>query len=159
VAAAKTSEGGDFRDLRVAGSRVTGPRLAVLAALREGAHLTVEQITVLSRRRLGAVPTQAGDDVLRVLAGAGLIGRIEPADSATRVGDNHHHLICRACGSGVDVDCVVGHAPCLEPPSGFGYEIKEAEITYWGLCAGCCPAVDGCVQIIQPPREEVVAYD
>jgi Fe2+ or Zn2+ uptake regulation protein len=163
VAAAKTPESAELRDLRAAGLRVTGPRLAVLGAVREGGHLTVEEIALLSRRRLGAVSTQAVYDVLRVLTGAGLIRRIEPADSPmrfeSRVGDNHHHLICRACGSVVDVDCVVGHAPCLEPPSGFGYAIDEAEIIYWGLCPGCCPTADGCKQQSNPREKEVVAHD
>ena len=116
----------------------------------------------MSRRRVGAVSTQAVYNVLRVLTGAGLIRRIEPADSPmrfeARVGDNHHHLICRACGSVADVDCVVGHAPCLEPPSGFGYAIDEAEIIYWGLCPGCCPTGDGCEQQTSPREKEVSAH-
>jgi Fe2+ or Zn2+ uptake regulation protein len=140
VVAAKTPESADVRDFRAAGLRVTGPRPAVLAAVREDGHLTVEEIALVSRRRLRAVSAQAVYDVLRVLTGAGLIRRIGPADSPmrfeSRVGDNHH-LICRACGRVVDVDCAVGHAPCLESPSGFGYAIDEAEIIYWGLCPGC----------------------
>jgi Fur family ferric uptake transcriptional regulator len=127
--------------LRAAGLRVTAPRLAVLAAIRAGGHLTVEEVAVLGRGRIGAISTQAVYDVLYALAEAGLIRRIQPAGSPvrfeSRVGDNHHHLICRVCGTMVDVDCAVGHAPCLEPSSASGYEIDEAEITYWGLCPDC----------------------
>jgi Fe2+ or Zn2+ uptake regulation protein len=129
--------------MRAVGLRLTAPRLAVLAAVREGGHLTVEEIALLGRRRLGAVSTQAVYDVLHALTAAGLIRRIEPAGSParfeSRVGDNHHHLICRACGTMLDVDCAVGHAPCLEPSSASGYEIEEAEIIYWGLCPDCRP--------------------
>jgi Fur family ferric uptake transcriptional regulator len=129
--------------MRAVGLRLTAPRLAVLAAVREGGHLTVEEIALLGRRRLGAVSTQAVYDVLHALTAAGLIRRIEPAGSParfeSRVADNHHHLICRACGTMLDVDCAVGHAPCLEPSSASGYEIEEAEIIYWGLCPDCRP--------------------
>jgi Fe2+ or Zn2+ uptake regulation protein len=113
----------------------------VLATVREGGHLTVEEIALSGRRRIGAVSTQAVYDVLRALEEAGLIRRIEPAGSParfeSRVGDNHHHLICRACGTMLDVDCASGHAPCLEPSSPSGYAIDEAEIIYWGLCPAC----------------------
>src|SRR5919201_2821376 len=106
----------DAAALRAAGLRVTGPRLAVLEAARHGDHLTVDEIASIARRRLGSVSTQAVYDVLAALARAGLVRRIEPAGSAarfeTRVGDNHHHLVCRSCGLVVDVDCAVGHAPC-----------------------------------------------
>jgi Fur family transcriptional regulator, stress-responsive regulator len=123
--------------------RVTAPRLAILAAVREGGHLTVEEIANRGRRRIGAVSTQAVYDVLHTLAEAGLIRRIEPAGSPvrfeSRVGDNHHHLICRTCGTMLDVACAVGHAPCLAPSSASGYAIDEAEITYWGLCPDCRP--------------------
>jgi Fe2+ or Zn2+ uptake regulation protein len=143
VTGTKPPESIDVRDLRAVGLRVTAPRLAVLAAVREGGHLTVEEIALLGRRRLGAVSTQAVYDVLHALTAAGLIRRIEPAGSParfeSRVGDNHHHLICRACGTMLDVDCAVGHAPCLEPSSASGYEIEEAEIIYWGLCPDCRP--------------------
>jgi Fur family transcriptional regulator, stress-responsive regulator len=127
--------------LRDAGLRVTAPRLAVMAAVRKGDHLAVDDIAVAARKRLGSVSTQAVYDVLGVLTEAGLIRRIEPAGSPARfedrVGDNHHHLVCRSCGALTDVDCVVGHAPCLEPASAAGYEIDEAEVVYWGLCPGC----------------------
>ena len=127
--------------LRGAGLRVTAPRLAVLAAVRAGDHLDVEEIAIAARRRLGSVSTQAVYDVLRALTDAGLVRRIEPAGSPARyegrVGDNHHHLVCRSCGAVTDVDCAVGHAPCLEPEDPAGYEVDQAEVIYWGLCAAC----------------------
>lgn len=138
------SESHDLVDLRAGGLRVTAPRLAVLAAVREGGHLAVEAIALRARRRLGAVSTQAVYDVLKVLSEAGLVRRIEPPGSParfeSRVGDNHHHLICRSCGGVSDVDCAVGHAPCLEPSSAAGYTIDEAEVIYWGLCPACAGA-------------------
>jgi Fe2+ or Zn2+ uptake regulation protein len=141
VAAAKPPESPDLRDLRATGLRVTAPRLAVLATVREGGHLAVEEIALVARRRLGAISTQAVYDVLHALTRAGLVRRIEPAGSPvrfeSRVGDNHHHLICRACGTVLDVDCAVGRAPCLEPSSASGYAIDEAEIIYWGVCPAC----------------------
>lgn len=115
----------DLRDLRAAGLRVTAPRLTVLAIVRDGGHLAVEEIASLARGRLGAVSTQAVYDVLLALTGAGLVRRIEPAGSPvrfeSRVGDNHHHLICRACRTVLDVDCAVGHPPCLEPSAAGGW--------------------------------------
>jgi Fur family transcriptional regulator, stress-responsive regulator len=141
VAPSSLPESVDLRDLRAAGLRVTAPRLAVLAIVRDGGHLAVEEIAFLARDRLGAVSTQAVYDVLFALTGAGLVRRIEPAGSPvrfeSRVGDNHHHLICRACRTVLDVDCAVGHAPCLEPPVAAGWGVDEAEIIYWGLCAAC----------------------
>jgi Fur family ferric uptake transcriptional regulator len=132
---------GDIVRLRDAGLRVTAPRMAVLAAVRDGDHLAADDIAVAARQRLGTVSTQAVYDVLHVLSEAGLVRRIEPAGSPGRyegrVGDNHHHLVCRACGAVTDVDCVVGHAPCLEPASAAGYEVDEAEVVYWGVCPDC----------------------
>ena len=143
MATVTPSESPELEDLRVAGLRVTAPRLAVLAAVREGDHLAVEEIALIVRGRLGAVSTQAVYDVLRALNGAGLVRRIEPpggpARFESRVGDNHHHLICRACHTVLDVDCAAGSAPCLEPSSAPGYSIDEAEIIYWGLCPACQP--------------------
>jgi len=131
----------DARRLRDAGLRVTAPRLAVLGAVRERPHATVEQITARARERAGAVSTQAVYDVLRVLASAGLARRIEPAGSPARyearVGDNHHHLVCRVCGDVADVDCAVGHTPCLTPGDAAGYVVDEADVTFWGLCPAC----------------------
>lgn len=141
MAAAKPLESADLGDLRAAGLRVTGPRLAVLATVREGGHLAVEEIAPRARRRLGAISTQAVYDVLHALSGAGLVRRIEPPGSPvrfeSRVGDNHHHLICRVCAVVLDVDCAIGHAPCLEPSTAAGYAIDEAEVIYWGLCPAC----------------------
>jgi Fe2+ or Zn2+ uptake regulation protein len=131
----------DAQRFRDAGLRVTAPRLAVLAAVRAGDHLTVEEIAASAHTRIGSISTQAVYDVLAALVRIRLVRRIEPAGSParfeTRVQDNHHHVICRSCDAVVDVDCAVGHAPCLEPFSAFGYAIDEAEIIYWGLCPGC----------------------
>jgi Fur family transcriptional regulator, stress-responsive regulator len=128
--------------LRTAGLRVTGPRLAVLAAVFQTPHLDVDSIASHVRRGdLGKVSTQAVYDVLRALVTAGLVRRLEPAGSPTRyearVGDNHHHLVCRTCGRVVDVDCTTGSAPCLQPSDGAGFIVDEAEVTYWGRCPDC----------------------
>ena len=131
----------DVALLRGAGLRVTAPRLAVLSSVRELDHPDVDDVVRAARLRLGAVSTQAVYDVLRVFEDAGLVRRIEPAGSPvryeTRVGDNHHHLVCRRCGVVADVDCVVGHAPCLEPASHAGFVIDEADVTFWGICPRC----------------------
>ena len=127
--------------LQAAGLRITGPRLAVLHAVRHGDHLTVDAITAQVRERVGSVSRQAVYDVLAALAQADLVRRIEPAGSParfeTRVGDNHHHLVCRACGLAVDVPCTTGQAPCLEPAHTAGFVVDEADITFWGLCPAC----------------------
>jgi Fur family transcriptional regulator, stress-responsive regulator len=131
----------DVALLRDAGLRVTAPRLAVLSCVRELDHPDVNDVVRAARLRLGAVSTQAVYDVLRVFEEAGLVRRIEPAGSPiryeTRVGDNHHHLVCRRCGVVADVDCVVGHAPCLEPASDAGFVVDEADVTFWGICPRC----------------------
>jgi Fe2+ or Zn2+ uptake regulation protein len=127
--------------LREAGLRVTSPRLAVLAALPDHHHLDVDTIARTARDRLGSLSTQAVYDILRALTDAGLVRRIEPAGSPalyeTRVGDNHHHVVCRSCGSTADVDCAVGERPCLTPSNASGFALDEAEITFWGLCPAC----------------------
>jgi Fe2+ or Zn2+ uptake regulation protein len=127
--------------LRRAGLRVTRPRLAVLDVLGEGGHLDVEEITTRVRSRLDSVSTQAVYDVLGALSRAGLARRLEPAGSPalyeSRVGDNHHHVVCRSCGVIADVDCVIGEAPCLDPENAHGFEVYEAEVTFWGLCLDC----------------------
>jgi len=127
--------------LRARGLRVTRPRLAVLEILAEGGHLEVDEITHRARARLESVSTQAVYDVLGALARAGLARRIEPAGSPARYearsGDNHHHVVCRGCGQIADIDCTVGSAPCLDPNTAVGYEIDEAEVTFWGLCPSC----------------------
>lgn len=127
--------------LHQAGLRVTAPRLAVLEDLRARPHSGADAIAERTRRRLGTVSTQAIYDVLHALASAGLIRRIEPAGSAalyeTRVADNHHHLICRRCGSVTDLDCPVGLAPCLDAGDTHGFQVDEAEVTFWGTCRHC----------------------
>jgi Fur family ferric uptake transcriptional regulator len=128
--------------LRDRGLRVTRPRLAVLEVLEQSrGHLDVEQIAARVRRRLDTVSTQAVYDVLSALSRAGLARRIEPAGSParyeSRVGDNHHHVVCRGCGEIADVDCAVGDAPCLTPSQAHGFVLDEAEVTFWGLCPAC----------------------
>jgi len=127
--------------LRERGLRVTKPRLTVLEILSHGGHLEVEEITRQARSRLESVSTQAIYDVLGALARAGLARRIEPAGSPARyearTGDNHHHIVCRSCGVIEDVDCAVGSAPCLDPNLSHGFDVDEAEVTYWGLCPAC----------------------
>ncbi|MGH2894745.1 MAG: Fur family transcriptional regulator [Solirubrobacteraceae bacterium] len=127
--------------LRAAGLRVTAPRVAVLSEVRSGQHLTADRVAAGVRDRVGPISTQAVYDVLAALTRAGLLHRIEPAGSATRyetrVGDNHHHMVCRACGTIADVDCVVGETPCLSPSDAGGFVVDEAEITFWGLCSTC----------------------
>jgi Fur family ferric uptake transcriptional regulator len=127
--------------LRSRGLRVTRPRLAVLEVLAGGGHLEVEEIAAQVRSRLDSVSVQAIYDVLGALARAGLARRIEPAGSPARyearTGDNHHHIVCRGCGTVADVDCAVGDAPCLDPSATHGFELDEAEVTFWGLCPAC----------------------
>lgn len=130
-------------ELRSHGLRVTAPRLAVLEALAGHAHASADLVIRTVRGRLGTVSTQAVYDVLHVLTEAGLVHRIEPAGHPARyelrVGDNHHHVVCRLCGAVADVDCSVGHTPCLIPQTDHGFTIESAEVTYWGLCPDCTP--------------------
>jgi Fur family transcriptional regulator, stress-responsive regulator len=132
--------------LRGAALRVTRPRLAVLTAVHEHPHADTDSIIRAVRRELGEVSRQAVYDVLRALTGAGLLRRIEPAGSVvryeSRVGDNHHHVVCRSCGDIADVDCAVGDTPCLTASDGHGYAIDEAEVVYWGLCPSCSTSID-----------------
>ncbi len=132
--------------LRAASLRVTQPRLAVLAALQERPHVDTETVIEAVRQELGSVSHQAIYDVLRVLTDAGLVRRIQPAGSIaryeTRVGDNHHHLVCRSCNVISDVDCAVGTAPCLTASEDHGFVVDEAEVVYWGLCPNCSAARD-----------------
>jgi Fur family transcriptional regulator, stress-responsive regulator len=127
--------------LRAAGLRVTRPRLAVLGVVQHHPHADTDQIIGLVRTEIGKVSHQAVYDVLRALTTAGLLRRIEPAGSTARyearVGDNHHHVVCRSCGAIADVDCAVGHAPCLTASDGHGFSIDEAEVVYWGRCPTC----------------------
>jgi Fe2+ or Zn2+ uptake regulation protein len=131
----------DVERLRAAGLRVTSARLAILEAVRAGDHPGADEVTRAVRERLGHVTIQAVYEALGAFTAAGLIRRIEPAGSPARyegrVGDNHHHVVCRGCGAITDVDCVVGRAPCLEPTESNGFAIDEAEVTFWGLCDQC----------------------
>jgi Fur family ferric uptake transcriptional regulator len=131
--------------VRGAALRVTRPRLAVLGAVHAHPHADTESLIRVVREDLGEVSHQAVYDVLRVLTTAGLVRRIQPPGSVARyearVGDNHHHVVCRACGAVADVDCAVGEAPCLTASDDAGYTIDEAEVVYWGLCGDC--AADG----------------
>ncbi|GGN11541.1 Fur family transcriptional regulator [Streptomyces fuscichromogenes] len=128
-------------ELRGAGLRVTAARVALLETVRHGDHLDVEGIASGVRERVGHISLQAVYDALHALTTAGLIRRIEPAGSPARfegrVGDNHHHVLCRSCGAVADVDCAVGDAPCLTASDGHGFAIDEAEVIYWGVCPAC----------------------
>jgi Fe2+ or Zn2+ uptake regulation protein len=128
--------------LRHAGLRVTATRVAVLAVLDESKdHPRVDQVIERVWRSGVSISTQAAYDVCEALHRAGLARRIEPAGGParfeSRVGDNHHHLVCRACGIALDVDCAIGETGCLEPSDPHGFAIDEAEVTYWGLCPAC----------------------
>jgi Fur family transcriptional regulator, stress-responsive regulator len=131
-------------ELRGAGLRVTAVRVALLEAVRHGDHLGVEALAAGVRERVGHVSLQAVYEALNALAATGLVRRIEPAGSPARfegrIGDNHHHVICRVCGAVADVDCAVGEAPCLTASNDHGFEIDEAEVIYWGLCPDCSTA-------------------
>jgi len=129
--------------LRGAALRVTRPRVAVLAAVHGHAHADTDSIIGAVRADLPDVSHQAVYDVLRVLTTAGLVRRIQPSGSVaryeSRVGDNHHHAVCRSCGVIADVDCAVGETPCLVASDNRGFLIDEAEVIYWGLCSTCFP--------------------
>ncbi|MBX6385383.1 MAG: transcriptional repressor [Microbispora sp.] len=131
-------------ELRAAGLRVTAARVALLETVRSGDHLDVEAIASGVRDRVGHVSLQAVYEALHALTAAGLVRRIEPAGSPARfegrVGDNHHHVVCRSCGVVADVDCAVGEAPCLTASDSHGFIIDEADVIYWGLCPGCSSA-------------------
>jgi Fur family transcriptional regulator, stress-responsive regulator len=130
--------------LRQQDLNVTAQRLAVLRAVAAHPHLTADEVVELVRSDIGSISRRAVYDVVGVLAERGLLRRIQPAGSAARyedrVGDNHHHLICRVCGRMVDVDCAVGDTPCLTAADDSGYEIDEAEVIYWGRCPDCLSA-------------------
>ena len=127
--------------LRQRGIQVTAQRLAVLRAVTGQPHIAADGVAEIVRAEIGAISLQSVYDALGVLVTEGLIRRIQPAGSAARfedrVGDNHHHLICRTCGRLVDVECAVGSAPCLTAVDDMGYEIDEAEVAYWGRCPDC----------------------
>ncbi len=127
--------------LREHGLQVTAQRIAVLRAVADRPHGTADDVAEVVRDEIGTISRQAVYDSLAVLVDKGLLRRIEPAGSPTRyehrVGDNHHHLVCRTCGRIVDVDCAVGTTPCLDAADSQGFAIDEAEVTYWGLCPTC----------------------
>lgn len=130
--------------LREHGLRVTAPRVAVLDAVGDLPHADADTILKQARTALPTVSVQAVYDVLHALTAVGILRRIEPAGHPARyerrVGDNHHHVVCRSCGVVGDVDCAVGEAPCLTPSSSSGFQIDTAEVTYWGLCPACAAA-------------------
>jgi Fe2+ or Zn2+ uptake regulation protein len=132
--------------LRESGLRVTVQRLAVLRAVSDAPHVTADVVADTVRGEIGAISVQAVYDALGALTAKGLLRRIQPAGSPARyearVGDNHHHLICRVCDRMEDVDCAVGEPPCLTAAEDFGYEIDEAEVIYWGRCPECVAAGD-----------------
>jgi Fur family transcriptional regulator, stress-responsive regulator len=135
----------DFeRRLRGAALRVTRPRVAVLAAVHDHPHADTSSIIGVVREDLGGVSHQAVYDVLQALTAAGLVRRIQPSGSVaryeSRVGDNHHHIVCRSCGAIADVDCAVGSTRCLTASDDHGFAIDEAEVTHWGLCPSCSAA-------------------
>ena len=132
----------DFqRMLRSVALRVTRPRVAVLGAVHTNPHADTESIIGVVRRELPEVSHQAVYDSLHTLTAAGLVRRIQPPGSVARyearVGDNHHHVVCRSCGTIADVDCAVGEAPCLTASEDHGFAIEEAEVVYWGRCPAC----------------------
>jgi Fur family transcriptional regulator, stress-responsive regulator len=131
--------------LRRRGLRVTAQRLAVMRAVSDQPHVAADAVAEAVRSELGAISVQGVYDALGALTEAGLLRRIQPAGSParyeSRVGDNHHHLICRSCDRMVDVDCAVGDAPCLGAGDDLGFEIDEAEVIYWGRCPACLAAV------------------
>ena len=135
--------------LRAAALRVTRPRVALLDAVRDNPHADTESLIGAVRTELPGVSHQAVYDSLRALTSAGLVRRIQPSGSVaryeTRVGDNHHHVVCRSCGAIADVDCAMGEAPCLTASPTQGFTIDEAEVIFWGTCPECSsqPATEG----------------
>ncbi|TFD90488.1 Fur family transcriptional regulator [Cryobacterium serini] len=139
---AKAADTGLLGDgIRSAGLKVTAPRLAVLRALADRPHATADALFGAVRADLPGTSLQAVYGVLASFTTAGLVRKIEPAGSPAlferRVGDNHHHIVCTGCGVVHDVDCAVGHAPCLTPADALGFDVRAAEVIYWGLCAQC----------------------
>ncbi|MFU8894259.1 MAG: Fur family transcriptional regulator [Luteolibacter sp.] len=132
---------GPTEKLRSSDIPVTAQRLAVLRAVSQRPHATADEILGDVRAEIGAISRQAVYNVLGLFAERGLLRRIQPAGSPARyedrTGDNHHHLVCRNCGKTVDVDCAVGHAPCLHAIDDAGFRIDEAEVVYWGICPDC----------------------
>ena len=129
------------QQLRSSGLHVTAQRLAILRAVGSHPHATAEDILEMVRAEIGTISKQAVYDGLSVMSDKGIIRRIQPAGSPARfedrVGDNHHHLICRGCSLMFDIDCAVGYTPCLTADHDHGFVIDEAEVVYWGYCAAC----------------------
>lgn len=127
--------------LRDHGLQVTAQRLAVMRAVAAHPHATVEDVLAAVRADIGTISRQSTYDALSVLVEKGVLQRIQPVGSPARfedrVGDNHHHLVCRSCGALSDVDCAVGYTPCLTPSNDWSYEVDEAEVVYWGTCPSC----------------------
>lgn len=132
--------------VRLSGLRVTAARLAVLRAFRERPHADAESVIEKAQSRLGAISLQTVSDILGAFVQSGPVRRVEPAGSPAldelRVGDNHHHIVCRRCGNTADIDWVVGARPCLTPSEVHGYVLDEAEVTFWGICPSCQSATD-----------------
>jgi Fur family ferric uptake transcriptional regulator len=143
--------------LRQRGIQVTAQRLAVLRAVSAQPHITADAVAEVVRAEIGAISLQSVYDALGLLVAEGLIRCIQPAGSPARfegrVGDNHHHLICRVCGRTVDVDCAAGATPCLTAVDDRGYEIDEAEVVYWGRCPDCV-AQSGAAPDAEPPARK-----
>ncbi|KQO08593.1 Fur family transcriptional regulator [Agreia sp. Leaf244] len=131
--------------IRHAGLRVTEPRVAVLGVLENESHIEAERVFRAVLPLVPGTSVQAVHGILAAFTQAGLVRRIEPAHSPAlyerRVGDNHHHVVCTGCGAVEDIDCTVGHSPCLTPSSSGGFQIQTAEVTFWGLCPACQAAV------------------
>ena len=127
--------------IRHAGLRVTEPRVAVLGVLENESHIEAERVFRAVLPLVPGTSVQAVHGILAAFTQAGLVRRIEPAHSPAlyerRVGDNHHHVVCTGCGAVEDIDCTVGHSPCLTPSSSNGFQIQTAEVTFWGLCPAC----------------------
>jgi Fur family ferric uptake transcriptional regulator len=143
------------RMLREVGLRVTHPRTAVLSAVHDHPHADTDSLIGFVRQDVGGVSHQAVYDVLRALTATGLVRRVQPTGSLARyearVGDNHHHVVCRSCGAIRDVDCAVGYAPCLTASDPSGYEIDEAEVIYWGRCPRCSAALRAATDDLRTP--------
>ena len=153
------TRGVDHREsLKAVGLRVTRPRLAVLSAVDSQPHADTESLIGAVRRELPTVSHQAVYDVLRALTAAGLLRRLQPSGLAaryeSRVGDNHHHVVCRSCGGIADVDCAVGQRPCLDASETHGFLIDEAEVTYWGVCPTCSTTAAPLTQTTTKPLNE-----
>ena len=142
--------------LRESGLRVTAPRLAVFNVVNEKAHIPAENVASKVRAQLGTVSTQTVYDALRTLVDVGLVSRIEPAGHPalyeTRIGDNHHHVVCRECGRVEDVSCAIGEAPCLDAAESHGFTIDEAVVVYWGTCPDCANTSVATEAAESPPR-------